>query len=119
MTTLGYTIVFVKEMQRSIEFYRDVLGFSLKFDSPHWTELLSGERTLALHLEEDSQNDEPKKNASGTCQFGIWVPNLDEFHEQMTSQKVRCVSPPQEQFGARIAKYADPDGLPFSVSEPR
>ena len=118
MPSLGYTIVFVKDMQRSIVFYRDVLGFNLKFDSPGWTEFLIGERELALHLEESSENDEPKKNTAGTCQFGIHVPNLDEFHEKMTSLDVRCINPPEELFGARIAKYTDPDGLPFSVSEP-
>jgi hypothetical protein len=31
---------------------------------------------------------------------------------------VRCAQEPRSTFGARIAQYLDPDGMPISVSEP-
>jgi predicted enzyme related to lactoylglutathione lyase len=37
----------------------------------------------------------------------------------MTENGVRCIREPEEVFGARIAQYADPDGLAFSVGEDR
>jgi hypothetical protein len=35
----------------------------------------------------------------------------------MTGQEVRCLQEPTTVFGKRIAQYADPDGLAFSVGE--
>ena len=31
---LGYVIEFVSDMNRAVKFYRDVLGFQLKFELP-------------------------------------------------------------------------------------
>ena len=47
------------------------------------------------------------------------VPNLDEFHERMDEKNVPCVQEPKKMFGARIAQYLDPDGLPISVGQER
>lgn len=41
---LGYVIKFVGDMNRAVEFYRDVLGFQLKFESPGWSESSPGKR---------------------------------------------------------------------------
>ena len=56
---LGYVIEFVSDMNRAVKFYRDVLGFRLKFESPGWSEFVTGETTLALH-------PASQKNAAGT-----------------------------------------------------
>ena len=34
---LTYVIKFVADMNRAVKFYRDVLGLSLKFESPGWS----------------------------------------------------------------------------------
>ena len=110
MNKLNYAIVFVSDMGKSVAFYRDVLGFPLKFESPDWSEFATEGTTLALHP--------AGKNPAGSCQTGFSVEDLDAFHQQMQAQKVTCLQPPRmEEFGARLAVYADPDGLPFSVSE--
>lgn len=48
---------------------------------------------------------------------GLSIPNLDEFHRRMVARNVTCVQEPRNVFGARIAHYADPDGLVISVGE--
>ncbi|MDQ3665721.1 MAG: VOC family protein [Acidobacteriota bacterium] len=45
---IDYTIVIVSDMARSIEFYRDKLGIPLKFQSPDWTEFLTGTTTVCV-----------------------------------------------------------------------
>jgi len=35
---VNYVIIFVSDMKRSVSFYRDVVGLSLKFETPEWTE---------------------------------------------------------------------------------
>jgi lactoylglutathione lyase len=38
---LNYVIKFVDDMDRAVEFYRDVLGLPLKFQSPGWSEFVT------------------------------------------------------------------------------
>jgi lactoylglutathione lyase len=118
---VNYAIVFVSDMKRSVAFYRDVIGLPLKFESSHWTEFVSEGAILALHAAEGaaSEPDNPQQVPAGRCRPGLSVPNLDEFHQRMIEKGVPCVQPPKAVFGARIAQYADPDGLVISVSEER
>ena len=46
---LTYVIKFVGDMDRAVKFYRDTLGLPLKFESPGWSEFITGETTLGLH----------------------------------------------------------------------
>lgn len=50
--SLSYVMVFVRDMQRSLAFYRDSLGLTAKATSPHWCEFDMGAVTLALHAME-------------------------------------------------------------------
>lgn len=114
-----YTIVFVSDMKRSVSFYGDLLGLPLKFESPAWTEFATDGATVALHASEEPNpdSDDQAHTVAGRCRPGFCVPNLDAFHEKLVGNGVRCVEEPRELFGARIAQYLDPDGLPISVSE--
>jgi lactoylglutathione lyase len=118
---VSYAIVFVSDMRRAVAFYRDVLGLPLRFDSPHWTEFATDGATLALHLSGEAVSEPRSSTAdvAGHCRPGLSVPNLDAFHQQMVERGVPCLQAPRETFGAKIAQYADPDGLVISVSEQR
>ena len=116
---VNYVIIFVSDMQRSVSFYRDVLGLPLKFETPQWTEFATEGATVALHVSE-TIGTEPtidEDTVAGRSRPGFCVPDLATFHQRMIDQQVICVQPPQEIFGARIAQYLDPDGLAFSVSQ--
>lgn len=120
MNELTYVIAFVSDMKRSVEFYRDVFGLPLKFESPHWTEFANQGSTLALHPARSENPDAPPSETTpaGHCHLGFSVPHLDAFHHEMQSKGVRCVQAPRAlDFGGRLAVYADPDGLQISVSE--
>jgi lactoylglutathione lyase len=117
---VAYAIVFVSDMQRSVAFYRDVLGLTLKFETPGWTEFATEGATLALHKSEGpGAKDDPQAVPAGRCRPGLSVANLDEFHQRMIEQNVSCVQEPRAVFGVRIAQYVDPDGPGISVSERR
>jgi lactoylglutathione lyase len=119
MTRLGYAIVMTSSMDRSVAFYRDVLGFPVKFSSPEWTEFVSGGTTLALHPAASSipESAPPGGSPAGRCELAFWVEDLDAFHGHLTSRAVPCVQPPQDMHGVRLAVYSDPDGLTFSVGQ--
>lgn len=114
---LTYAIVFVSDMNRSVAFYRDVVGLPLRFASPQWTEFDTEGATLALHEAEGAATGPATHKAPGRCRPGIGVPDLDGFHARMIEQSVPCPQPPTLLHGTRIAQYLDPDGLPISVSE--
>ncbi len=117
---VSYAIVFVSDMKRAVAFYRDVLGIPLRFESPEWTELATEGATVALHKgDRPAAAGDPRQNSAGLCRPGLSVPDLAEFHRRMIDKDVPCVQEPRDVFGARIAQYADPDGLVLSVSEER
>lgn len=116
---LKYAIIFVSDMQRSVAFYKDVIGLSLKFESPDWTEFATEGATLALHVTDApiTSNDSQKKSPAGQCYPGLSVKNIDDFHKRMVENNVTCVLEPVDEHGHKLAGYLDPDGLAISVSE--
>ncbi|HEX2710847.1 MAG TPA: VOC family protein [Candidatus Acidoferrales bacterium] len=106
---LSYVIKFVADMDRAVAFYRDTLGFPLKFQSPGWSEFISGETTLALHA---ADADHP----AGGIRLGLQVPDLQAFYEEMTAQGIRFTMPPTMQFGVLLAEFLDSEGAGVSVS---
>ena len=120
MTKLNYAIVFVSDMGRSLKFYRDVLGFPLKFESPGWSELLNDGTTIALHQAKPAaQSQVTTEPHAGTCRLGFQVADLDATHRELTAKGVTCLKPPAPAgHGLLQALYADPDGLSFTVAQP-
>ena len=106
---LGYVIEFVSDMNRAVKFYRDVLGFRLKFESPGWSEFVTGETTLALH-------PASQKNTAGTVELGFTVPDVQEFHKEMSAKGVQFTMPPTKQdYGGLLARFVDSEGGHSSV----
>ena len=73
---MSYVIVFVRDMKRSVTFYRDVLHLPLRFESPEWTEFATGGTTrqrrslkasllLLGHLGDEGLFRAPPRNRAG------------------------------------------------------
>lgn len=117
---VSYAIVFVSDMQRSVAFYRDVVGLPLKFDSPEWSEFATEGATFALHRSEQAAvGADGGELPAGRCRPGLAVRDLEAFHLRMIEHNVVCTQLPNDLFGAKIAQYLDPDGLAIAVSEER
>ena len=118
MAHLSHIIIFVSDMARSIVFYRDVLRLAIRFESPKWTEFETPGCTLVLHLADvpGQAPCSPTAIPAGVCHLSFAVDDLDAFHQEMIAKGVVCLQPPEEEnWGGRLAGYADPDGLPFWV----
>lgn len=120
---VDYIMVNVADMSRSVAFYRDVLGLSLKFESPGWSEFQTGATTLALHLVHASgqgKGQAPREPAAGTCLMGFSVADLAATHRELVARGAHFVLAPVEQVneGIRMAVCVDPDGLAISFAEP-
>ena len=119
LNALDYVIVFVNDMQRSTEFYRDLLSLPLKFSSPGWTEFATGSTVLALHPARDaSLSSSPGQSPAGQAQLGFQVDDLDAVYASLQGQGVYFSLPPQPQFeGGKLAVLHDPDGLGITLRQ--
>lgn len=107
---LTYVIEFVADMDRAVAFYRDKLGLPLKFQSPGWSEFSTGETSLALHPASE-------RNPAGKVELGFGVPDIQQFHSEMTQKGVQFPMPPKKQdFGGTLAQFVDSEGAYVSVS---
>lgn len=120
---VDYVMVNVSDMSRSVAFYRDTLGLPLKFESPGWSEFLTGTTTLALHAAPP-----PAAGAgggahggptAGSCSIGFSVEDIHATHAELVGRGARFVMPPTDQpeEGIRLAVCIDPDGLAVSFAE--
>jgi catechol 2,3-dioxygenase-like lactoylglutathione lyase family enzyme len=116
---VDYIMIIVSDMKRSVEFYRDKLGLQLKFESPEWTEFITGDTTLALHGGGERGERLQGKKRAGTCSVGFNVENLDQTYEQLKSRGVHFMMAPQarEGEGIKLAVALDPDGLEISFAQ--
>jgi lactoylglutathione lyase len=120
MKRLDYVMVNVADMNRSIAFYRDLLGFEVKMESPGWTEFKTGDTVLALHGGGEPRTpsaDDGKK--AGVCTFGFNCEDVDKTCDALKAKGVRFVMEPTErpQEGIKLAVCLDPDGLAISFAQ--
>ena len=106
---LTHVIKFVADMDRAVKFYRDVAGLPLKFQSPGWSEFVTGETTLALHPASE-------KNPAGGVELGFTVDNLQKFHQEMSAKGVQfSMAPAKQDYGNLLAQFVDSEGAHCSV----
>ncbi len=111
-TKLTYVIKFVADMERAVWFYRDELGLSLKFQSPGWSEFVTGDVTLALHPASE-------RNPAGSVELGFGVPDVQRFYDGMRSKGVAfSMAPAKQDFGGVLAQFVDSEGGRCSVAGP-
>ena len=109
---LAYVIKFVANMGDAVGYHRDTLGLPLKFQSPEWSEFVTGDVTLALHASS-------AQNPAGSIQLGYAVDDLTSLYENRTKNGIDFTSPPRAQHGALLAKFRDNEGRECSISGKR
>jgi len=114
-----YIVVYVSDMQRSVAFYRDVLGLSLKFTTPGWSEFETGSVKLALHRgSEERLPEQGGRPPAGISQLAFVVENIQAAYEDLQARGARFSLPPQKQVtGNTLAVLHDPDGFGITIQE--
>jgi lactoylglutathione lyase len=109
---LGAVILLVSDMDKSINFYRDVLELPIKNTSSEWVEFFSSGTVLALH---------PSKSKSRTKNSGVlvgfMVSDLEPVTKKLKDKKVEFFKEPKEESFGKHAIIADPDGHLISIAE--
>ena len=106
---LAYAIKFVADMDKAVAFHREVLGLMLKFQSPEWSEFLTGDTALALHAASE-------QNPAGKVQLGFNTDDLAAFYAARGANGVTFTDPPRSVHGHSIARFLDCEGAETSIS---
>ncbi len=121
VTSLGHMGFYVRDMERSVKFYRDILGVQVSDRSPRGAVFMTAQNRLAEHHElylAPGRNDDGKVNVIQQISFRCAsVADVKEFYRVFVDNHVpinRCVS-----HGNTVSIYAeDPDGNSVEVYWP-
>ena len=108
-------MVVVKDMERSVRFYRDVLGLKLEYQSPGWSQLSAGNIGLGLHPE----GKEVKASPGTGCTFGFHVDDIQKAVGELKAKGAAVFMEPRKEgeFGW-LAIVGDPDGYSVQLFQP-
>jgi catechol 2,3-dioxygenase-like lactoylglutathione lyase family enzyme len=116
MTTFAMAMLVCSNLERSRDFYRDVVGLKVRTNAvPHWVDFeLEGGFVLGLHPASGTLSVRP-----GSLQLVFHVANVDAFVTDARTAGVRILQDPFQESFARLAVIADPDGYPVQVGTPK
>lgn len=104
--------VFVRDWERSLEFYSETLGMPIVFSGPDagWAELDTGAAHLAL--ERVSPDDEESAELVGRfVAASLRVDDIETTYRELRSRGVEFLSEPEAQpWGGTLAHFRDLDG---------
>jgi len=110
---IKYTTMIVKDMDESVSFYRDVMGFEV--DSQHnpgpgiEITLLKGEGDTMVELIKDNQHD------IGLYSMGMDVENLELTVEDLRSKGAKVTIDPVPITVGKLAFIEDPNGVRIAL----
>jgi lactoylglutathione lyase len=114
--TLAYAILFAADLERSIRFYRDVLGIPLRFSTESYAEFETEGAKFALyaraHLRELIGQEAPADRAPWPqAEIAFFVEDPDAEHDRLRDAGVAILAQPTDRpWGERTLHVSDADG---------
>lgn len=128
MIKFGYTILYVENVAKSIEFYENTFGFTRKFISPDndYGELNTGETTisfaskkLASHNLSDGFIESSLEAKPFAIELGFITEDVGELVQKATSFGAVLVTEPKKKpWGQVVAYVRDTDGFLLEICTP-
>ncbi|TDP00633.1 VOC family protein [Flavobacterium sp. 245] len=128
MVKFGYTILYVNDVEKAIEFYENAFGFSRKFITPDndYGELSTGETTLSFASKNlASQNlsdgfiESNLENKPFAIEIGFITEDVGELLQKATSfGAVLVTEPTKKPWGQVVAYVRDPEGFLIEICTP-
>ena len=118
--SLGYVILYVRDLEASVAFYRDVVGLPFKLRDAGYAEFVTGETRFGL-LERTRASDligrEPTEGGlAGEVLF--LFEDVDAEAERLRGLGVDFLSGPVDQpWGHRTLHFLDPEGFVVELAQ--
>jgi lactoylglutathione lyase len=106
--------IFVHDIGRAIEFYRDTLGLPLTKQGSFGAEFLEGETHVGVH---PAIHAEARSLVGRHTGITLFVPDLLHFCGVLHDRGVRFITEPTQQAWGIMAMVADPDGNMLALWE--
>jgi predicted enzyme related to lactoylglutathione lyase len=112
VSRINVVYLYVRDMERSLRVYRDLLGIPLEGDE-NWQEATIGGTRFALHLAHEAVAD----ISAGTVHVNLEVADVDEAAERLRSEGVTVGEPMRDDWGSAL-EVVDPDGYRIYLFQP-
>ncbi len=118
---LWYVNVFVTDLERAVEFFRDTLGLPLQFQEEKFGYASFAPKGVRFGVARvDPSSPESPSLVGRHTGIGFGVPDLSAAYEQLEAEGVRFTMVPTKQpWGGFMATFADPDGNLFYLDQLR
>jgi lactoylglutathione lyase len=115
-------ILLVKDLNKSIDFYNNVLGMEKKQESEDWVEFMKQGTVLALHpIGKKSKSDEQRKisrnSKNGNILIGFNVSDLESVCNDLNKKNVKFYKDLKNESFGKHAIIEDPEGNLISLAE--
>jgi catechol 2,3-dioxygenase-like lactoylglutathione lyase family enzyme len=113
VTALGNVTVVVKDLNKSLRFFRDKIGLRLAFYDKQnkWVCFDAGRATFSLTT---PWNRAAKKLVGVRTGVSFYVVDIEKTYKRLKKKGVKfTITPRREPWGGLIANFQDPDGNHF------
>ncbi len=122
---LGYTILYVEDVRRSLDFYAQAFGQTVKFlhDSGDFGELDTGSTSLAFSsrklMTELQKNPEPANAEAPSFEIAFTTDDVAAAVARAVAAGAPLMQPPEQMpWGQTVAYVADLDGFLVEICTP-
>ncbi len=122
---LAYAILYVADLERSIRFYRDVIGLPFRFSNESYAEFATEGAKFSLfarsHLPGLIGREVPPDEVPWPQgEVAFFVDDVDAEHDRLIRLGVTVLALPTDRpWGERTLHVADPDGNVIELTRPK
>lgn len=122
---LGYAILFVSDLERSVRFYRDVIRLPFRFSTGTYAEFATEGAKFSLFArsalpELIGREAPPDEVPWPTGEVAFFCDDVDAEHDRLVQAGVRVLARPADRpWGERTLHIADPDGNVIELTQPK
>lgn len=116
LTKISIVMLGVRDLARSVDFYRDKLGLKVYFQSTEFAFMDAGGVTLALSLPLAQALGGSSAKLGGASEMVFAVDDVQGAYEALSAKGIKFLRAPHNVTGAQwAANFEDPDGHELSV----
>lgn len=106
-----YFMLMAQDIERAVKFYSDLMGFDVKLQSEHWSELGNDDTVIVLH-----SGGHGEYRLTG---LGFTVSNVSTACAEVILGGGRVIETPakRKDEGIFLARLADPEGNGFTLTQ--
>ena len=112
VSRVSVVYLYVSDMERSLRFYRDLLGIPLEGDDD-WAEATLGGTRFALHATHECIGE----LSAGTIHVSLEVADVDAAAERLRAEGVETRETMRDEWGTAL-EVVDPDGYRVYLFQP-